>query len=191
MRVVFAIFLLFIFSSSSSAFELGISPEKLFIEGETNQNICGIFHIFISNYSDNLTAQTLWNINRSQVIQEYVFHPSELGLSVLHLSFLVPTDQDLSVCIRAKCAGSYYGALMIRPERYNVGIGGWIELNVTGKKCTDYYDPMPVTGFAIVKNQNVHNSRLIFLLIIESTFLFLLVVSLLFLESVLKRVLLT
>lgn len=159
MKKIVLFFILIFLLNLVNAFSLQASPDEIFIETTVGEKICKDITLFVSEESEVIIADR-W---AEEGFNEKVLTAHDLSSDDLLITpsyqkeFNVKKEEKVSFCFSAKKEGFYHGILLIKGKGYPVGIGVWVNFNVT-KRSTLF------TGLAINETKQ-KNPSLIFLLI--------------------------
>lgn len=146
MKKLFFIFIFIFLITSVSAFSIEASPDELFLETSINQKVCKNVAIQVSEES-NIIITDRWATKEynQKILTEHQFSKDDIGITLSHnQNILIRNNKSIEICLSAKKEGFYHGVLLIKGEDQPVGIGVWINLNVTEKDAL-------FTGLAIDK----------------------------------------
>lgn len=171
----FALLFIFILFPLSSAIQLSISPSEIFLNASTDSFVCKKIKIFCQDCNDSFSISTKWQKNpkNTRELSDYSEESHVMHISVISESKIYAKEKrETEICFSAKNAGIYHGAVLLKPENSNIGIGSWIILDVK----REYPRILSITGNIIGSSQN--NSILTIMFILISLLLFILLVLL-------------
>jgi len=144
MKHLIFFFLFIFFSSPVIAFSLQASPDEVFLFSFPNNEVCKEISIEASEES-KITVNERWaegGYNKKMLV-DHKLPPEELSIkSSFNEEFKIQGRKNLRVCFLAKEKGFYHGVLLIKAEGHPVGVGVWVNFNVTKKSSL-------ISGFSV------------------------------------------
>lgn len=162
---IICIFLLLSFVSSGG---IKISPLKYYAQIDIGEMNCT--DVWVSPDS-KLSIKTRWSITGGQDISNYNLADRDVDIKII---FNKTNNMKYNICFQAKKSGRFYGGILFLQEESLIGMGMWVELNVTGKSITESISL--ITGNAINK-KNTTNLGLILIFVLLLTVLAILILK--------------
>ncbi len=179
--VLSIIFILLI--PSVLAYELGISPTQITLEGKTNEQLCTNMTVISKDYNDSITVESKWasqGINDKD-ISLHTLTPDILKIKAEYLStFTLNQRKQIELCLTAQDAGSFHGLMLFKTEKSNIEVGNWISLTIAQGENTPQ-GTIALTGSTISEIPSGG------ILILELTFSLILIVVFIFLLTMRKK----
>lgn len=139
MRFWLIVFVLIFTFYLSSAYELGISPSDMALDGRAGEKICRDFAVFSKDYNGKVVIADRWSFIKSQNAENYNLSSKEIGLEINYKRSVDLSDERLEseVCFKFNYGGNFYGILLFRTEEGDVEIVVPIYASITGNKMPE------------------------------------------------------
>lgn len=138
------------FVSSAS---IGISPGDISFSGSTNRQICSNFSVIGDG---TFKGEIKWSAKNSKNIIDYNLTSKNLQIND---SFPIETIRgNYKICLSARKAGNYHGAILYKLENSSYGIGSWIELDIKDNNPVKKILPLELEGSAIKNTGHFKNT---------------------------------
>jgi hypothetical protein len=138
MKKIFLTILILILMNSIFAANLGISPSMMEFNQSANERICKKAIIFTDS-NETIIGKSIWSKDSRKIpekdIKNYKTEPESQGLIFEYTQEIqVYNKKEIDVCLTARTAGNYSGALLYQTKDKPAGVGVWIYASITGQK---------------------------------------------------------
>ncbi|MFA6023484.1 MAG: hypothetical protein WC781_05335 [Candidatus Pacearchaeota archaeon] len=151
MKKLIVIFCLILAISFASAFNFGISPGQIQLNGNVGELICQNLSLITSDNKVTATGEDKWIAQENEVrkITDYVDTASDYGLEAVYpKNIQVTKSYSVNFCVKGTKAGEYYGVIVYRTTG-QIGAASWVKVKLTEKS-----NNAPITGAVVGNNSN-------------------------------------
>jgi len=119
---------------SASAYELGMSPPRIALEGEVGMPLCTTVAVFSKDYRGLIVLSDHWSRTGGNNGATYMLSADEVRIAPEYSSsFFLNGSQEEIVCFTALRDGTARGLLLATTSAGNVEVGAWITLTAHAK----------------------------------------------------------
>src|SRR3989338_951655 len=119
---------------SASAYELGMSPPRIALEGEVGMPLCTTVAVFSKDYRGLIVLSDHWSRTGGNNGATYMLSADEVRIAPEYSSsFFLNGSQEEIVCFTALRDGTARGLLFATTSAGNVEVGAWITLTAHAK----------------------------------------------------------
>ena len=152
--IILFVFLILIVGSAS-AYELGMSPPRIALEGAVGMPLCTTVAVFSKDYRGLIVLSDHWSRTGGNNGAAYALSADEVGIaSEYSSSFFLNGSQEEIVCFTALRDGAAMGLLLATTSAGNVEVGAWITVTAHAKGT-------PLTGASVTEVGDVGTTFLL------------------------------
>lgn len=148
-----------------SSFNMEVSPDEIFLFNDKGVESCETLFVKVSE-DVNLLIEDRW-AREGYLEKNLVNHTLSSKELLLSTNFKKEVFSSgfsrIDICFNAKEAGIYHGVILIRAEGKPVGVGTWVNLNVSEKSSF-------ITGLSIKSSQKDGGNNLFLLILVGLVF---------------------
>jgi hypothetical protein len=143
-----SILLLFLIGSVS-AVDMGLTPSKMELKGNTGEQICGNFTLSTTMKALYLSVEDKWtDTGNSKNLTDYTKLASDYTIESNYVEDInLSGKKKFEFCITAKKPGIYNGVLIFRSSTI-AGLGMWVKAEIGGMDLEEK-EVAPITGATV------------------------------------------
>lgn len=157
MKIVSLFFIFTFLITLVSAFSLEASPDEVFLKATVGEKVCKDIVIQVSEESKIIISDR-WAERgfTEKILVAHKLNPEEISITSDYSESLnIKDEKTITFCVSSEDEGKYHGVLLVKGEGYPVGIGIWINLEVSQRDSL-------FTGL-VINNNEPENSNLIYI----------------------------
>lgn len=180
MKLIITILFVLLITPFISGTKITLSPSKIEFVGFVNETLCKNLTVSVNEpvpVEFVLNDNWIDNINYEKQITKYKLNSQDLDIKIDYPNNLIFLNSDkkiINVCLIATKPGNYNGAIILSSVYGNIAIGSWINLVILEKSKPKIIE-------------NVLNPNLKFIVVIQATFLFIILIFLYYIKPLTKN----